>query len=187
MFTQQQVLEKISTARKVSNDQYEVIFEKLKDRIEALGIPVREMDYDRTKFGWDGQVLSIPATNDYRRRVADLAHEFSHWLVCTPSRRKTPEFGLGAGFSTRDINGARKLRKVSTDSALKEEIATCFVAAFLLYEIGADVSGESYDVGIINDDGELSGKWAGDKARIKQAIRRGAINENLEIIWPEVA
>lgn len=186
MFDQQKLLNILLTARSLTSDEYATMFESLKRRINEVGIPVEQMNHRTDHFGWDGSTIRISPENTYRK-VCDLAHEFSHWLVCPDDRRHIPEFGLGAGFSTMDGYRAEQLKVVSEDEAIFEEVATCYVAAALLYEIGADVLGESETVSLVDGDNGFAGQPSEVEGHVKLAIERGALDETLQVIWPKKA
>jgi hypothetical protein len=185
--TKKRLIEILSFSQKLSEDEYGVIFESLKQRMNAAGIPVLPKKMS-DKFGWDGTSIRILQHRNYRK-VCDLAHEFGHWLVCPPDRRHVPEFGLGAGFSTSSEGHSRaeKLKVVTGDENVAEEIATCFVAAFILFEIGADVREESEMVLLLSDDNELYNTWADTRHYLKIARDRGAFSGDHNIVWPNIA
>lgn len=45
-------------------------------------------------FTWDGHALSVCM------EPSVIVHDVAHWQVCSPERRHTPDFGLGAGPET---------------------------------------------------------------------------------------
>ena len=173
----------ITTERQPSDSRHRTMLRDLKNRIKALGIDVKNFS-SSTRFGWDGQTIFLEG-NSPARKLHDLAHEFSHWLLSTPERRALPEFGLGAGFSTRDFEEAQKICVVGGTDADREEVATCYVASLILNEIGANANDESEFVNITHNK-VLEGEDTYVISLLQLAIDRGAITPDFKVIWPTV-
>lgn len=171
----------ITTERQPTENRHRTMLRDLKARITALGIEVKNFS-NKTQFGWDGRTISLEG-NSPARKLHDLAHEFSHWLMSTPERRALPEFGLGAGFSTIGFEEAQKACMVTNREADREEVATCYVASLILNEIGANANEESEFTNITrNKMLECSDNEA--TSLLEMAIERGAITRDLKVNWP---
>lgn len=173
----------ITTEHQPSDSQHKKMLRDLKKRIKALGIEVKNFS-SSTRFGWDGQTICLDGETT-KRKLHDLVHEFSHWLMSTPERRALPEFGLGAGFSTVDFNEAQNVCAVTDHEADFEEIATCYVGSLILNEIGANACEESEFVNITRNKMLETGD-AEAISLLQLAIARGAITSDFKVNWPTV-
>lgn len=78
------------------------------------------------EYSWTGKRLIVHVNESGRK--ANYIHELGHWLICSPTRRRMRDFGLGPGFQSK---GSAPLI-VSDSFAQREEVMVCTfeVAAF---------------------------------------------------------
>lgn len=95
----------------------------------------------REFYVWDGHSLAT-----WDRRPDDIVHDLGHWLVCSPSRRKLLEFGLGGTDETRQrIISRRQLRVVSSKFSYEEEALASLLGLFYQCSIGMPFVGAVAD------------------------------------------
>jgi len=66
-------------------------------------------------FSWDGEFLAIDTD------TAVIFHEIAHWQLASQSRRRIPDFGLGASPETGHVLLANKLKCLDDNKAQFEE------------------------------------------------------------------
>lgn len=140
---------------------------------------VLDNDVETWPFGWNGKTIRIENTP---RAVFDLAHEIGHLQCSNPIRRSTPEFGLGAGFSTMSIDWLEPM--VSEKALLWEEQLACIMAAMWLDHVGLDNICESHHVGYIDTNTRNEVHWVNNPEadlakQIVQLIEFGLIPPDL--------
>lgn len=84
--------------------------------------PWTEIPFKRRSFSfdlsWTGKVLNMKEDSI----LPDIFHEAAHYIL-SGELKEYPDFGLGAGFSTR----ANPQRVVETEVAEYEELVACFI------------------------------------------------------------
>ena len=80
----------------------------------SLGIPLLDARPE-DGFSWDGDAVAI------QTETAVLLHEFAHWQIAPESRRRLPDFGLGAGPETGHIEVANEACCVNQQTKEREE------------------------------------------------------------------
>lgn len=194
------LLERLTCKREFDG---EACFATLLSYAEKYGIKVVcTTDRDEYPFGWDGHTLRIESESAYRRSY-DLAHELAHWVLASADRRALKEFGLGPGFSTYEIEIARKAMTVTEDEALEEEVLACILSSLILYDLGADTFNESIHTNLIQEKEEFLGtrtkySFVGDSIfgscknpaiwidRINWLISQDLITHDLHMRWDQV-
>jgi hypothetical protein len=81
-------------------------------------------------LSWDGAVLRT------RSEPWVVLHEIGHWLLCPPSRRRLPDFGLGAGPESGLRDAADAARCVDDDIRQEDEVLSSLLGILLQAELG---------------------------------------------------
>ncbi len=80
----------------------------------AARMGIRTLDEDpAVAFSWDGRIIRS------RSETSVVFHEIAHWQIAPEERRALPDFGLGAGPETGQIDAANAA--VCVAFAVKEE------------------------------------------------------------------
>ncbi len=66
-------------------------------------------------FSWDGSVLAVDTD------ISVVLHDIAHWQLASPSRRRLPDFGLGASPETGYSFIANKMRCIDNNLIELEE------------------------------------------------------------------
>ncbi len=92
-------------------------------------IPVLDEEPQQA-LSWDGAVLRT------RSESYVLMHEVAHWLLCPPTRRALPDFGLGAGPESGRPDVADAAISVGPEERQDEECLSSLLGILWEVELG---------------------------------------------------
>lgn len=95
----------------------------------SLGIPLLDARPE-DGFSWNGDAVAI------QTETAVLLHEFAHWQIAPETRRRLPDFGLGAGPETGHIEIADAACCVDQQTQEREENLASLLG--ILWEVEID-------------------------------------------------
>jgi hypothetical protein len=95
----------------------------------GLGIPTLD-EAPAAAYSWDGKVLRTES------EPWVILHEVAHWLLCPPTRRHLPDFGLGAGPETGFQAEADAACRVDDASKQEDEVLSSLLGILLQAELG---------------------------------------------------
>lgn len=148
--------------------------------VRRSGIPRRR--FRSIPYRWDGKSVSLdaPPGASHFDWSLHLAHDVNHWRVTPPSRRKLPEFGLGAAPYMFELAQAQKWegvldprwrnKRVVTDAySNREEAVTSTLDAIVFSLLGIS---DHFVVGWLAEVTDWSSAWARYQRRIKPLLSR---------------
>lgn len=95
----------------------------------SLGIPLLDARPE-DGFSWNGDAVAT------QTETAVLLHEFAHWQIAPKTRRRLPDFGLGAGPETGNVEIANTASCVDQQTKEREENLASLLGILWEVEIG---------------------------------------------------